>query len=373
MKYSNKFIAYCLFTLLCVISACEKKEVPTLVTTEVTEITANSAKSGGSITSDGGAKIISSGVCWSTESEPTITNDKTTDIAVDYSFTSNITDLEGGTTYYVKAYATNREGIGYGSELSFTTLGAKPTASSQAATNITKTTATLYGTVNPNWLSTTVTFEYGTTTSYGSSITVVQSPISGDTTMVVSANISGLTTGETYHFRVVATNSLGTTNGDDMQFIANYIIGGNSAGGIIFYLDNTGQHGLACASKDQGSYLWGCEGTRIGGTSNAFGTGAENTALIVAKCSDLCAARVCNDLVLNGYNDWYLPSLEELIMIYNNLYLNSIGGLLATFYWSSSEYGVAINTTHANGYSFNPYQDNSWKSYELRVRAIRTF
>ena len=373
MKSLTESLAIFLIALSSILYACKREEVPIITTAEVTNITGTTATCGGTIIDEGSSPIIAKGVCWSTEADPTIEDNTTSQGTGSGTFESNIIGLSGATTYYVRAYATNSEGIGYGKDTLFTTLGTLPTASTEKATEITKTTATLNATVNPNWLSTTVSFEYGLTTSYGNSILVDQSPILGDTNMVVSANISDLITGETYHYRIVATNSLGTTTGDDMNFVVDYIIGGNSAGGIIFYIDNTGLHGLVCAPKDQGSYPWGCEGTRIGGTSNAFGTGEENTALIVAKCSDQCAARVCYDLVLNGYDDWYLPSLDELIAIYNNLFLADIGGFLATFYWSSSEYGVTTNTTHANGYSFNPYQDNSWKSYELRVRAIRSF
>src|SRR5206468_2385383 len=76
--------------------------------------------------------------------------------------------------------------------------------------------ATLNGTVNPHGLSTNVHFEYGTTTSYGSA-TAAQTK-TGNTYQSVSANISGLTANTTYHFRIVATNSSGTTRGSDRAF-----------------------------------------------------------------------------------------------------------------------------------------------------------
>jgi hypothetical protein len=77
----------------------------------------------------------------------------------------------------------------------------------------------VHGTVNANDLSTVVTFEYGLTTSYGIEATASQSPVTGTTATSVSANLSGLTPGSvTYHLRVKAANSLGTTYGDDMTF-----------------------------------------------------------------------------------------------------------------------------------------------------------
>jgi hypothetical protein len=92
-----------------------------------------------------------------------------------------------------------------------------PVASTDAATGVTETSATLHGTVNPDSLATTYHFEYGTTTAYGSS-TVSQSAGSGSSAQAESAGISGLKPGTTYHFRIVATNAVGTSVGVDQTF-----------------------------------------------------------------------------------------------------------------------------------------------------------
>ncbi|MFC1734016.1 fibrobacter succinogenes major paralogous domain-containing protein, partial [candidate division KSB1 bacterium] len=84
-------------------------------------VTQTTASCGGNITSDGGASIITRGVCWSTNQTPTIADSKTTDGIGAGNFTSNITGLTPNTTYYVRAYATNNTGTGYGSILSFVT------------------------------------------------------------------------------------------------------------------------------------------------------------------------------------------------------------------------------------------------------------
>jgi uncharacterized protein (TIGR02145 family) len=94
----------------------------------------------------------------------------------------------------------------------------KPTATTQDATNKTDKLATLNGVINANGLSTNVAFEYGLTTSYGQTITALQSPVSGNTNTNVSAGISGLSENTTYHFRVSGTNAAGTTNGNDLTF-----------------------------------------------------------------------------------------------------------------------------------------------------------
>lgn len=91
----------------------------TLTTSAITSITATSAVSGGNITNDGGSPITARGVCWSTSQNPTIGNSKTSDGIGTGNFTSNIIGLMAGTSYYVKAYATNSTGTAYGNEVSF--------------------------------------------------------------------------------------------------------------------------------------------------------------------------------------------------------------------------------------------------------------
>jgi uncharacterized protein (TIGR02145 family) len=96
--------------------------IPTLTTTTITAITTTSSSSGGNITADGGASISARGVVWSTSTNPTIAlTTKTTDGSGTGSFTSTLTNLTPKTTYYVRAYATNSAGTGYGNEISFTT------------------------------------------------------------------------------------------------------------------------------------------------------------------------------------------------------------------------------------------------------------
>jgi uncharacterized protein (TIGR02145 family) len=95
--------------------------LPVVTTAAVSEVTDTMAQCGGNITSDGGALVTARGVCWSTDSIPTIADSKTTDGSGSGSFTSSITELNGVTQYYIRAYATNIAGTGYGDILSFTT------------------------------------------------------------------------------------------------------------------------------------------------------------------------------------------------------------------------------------------------------------
>jgi predicted outer membrane repeat protein len=134
------------------------------------------------------------------------------------SVSANVSGLTASTTYHFRIVATNSGGTRYGSDKTFTTLSqtGPPVATTNPATNVASLSATLNGSVDPHGLSTTVHFEYGTTTSYGS--TTPSQSKTGNTYESVSANVSGLTASTTYHFRIVATNSGGTTYGSDKTF-----------------------------------------------------------------------------------------------------------------------------------------------------------
>jgi hypothetical protein len=176
----------------------------------------------------------------------------------------------------------------------------------------------------------------------------------------------------TYYVRAYATNSVGTAYGNEVSFTtAPLLIGSSYAGGIIFDLDSSGQHGLVCAPSNQGNFQWGCQGTGIPNTSTAVGTGATNTAYIVAGCAQRpIAASVCADLVLNGYSDWYLPSLGELQFMYNRLHLQGLGGFGGGYYWSSSQ----GNPNDAGVMYFNNGGvGSSLKISGNQVRAVRAF
>jgi uncharacterized protein (TIGR02145 family) len=214
------FKSLVLFIAVFALLSCEDKPVaPVLSTTSVSEITTSSAVSGGNITDDGGAAILSEGICWNTATDPTIDNSKTTETGGSLSFTGNITQLLPNTTYYVRAYATNSAGTGYGRSASFKTLGDKPMSINLNASNITINSVTFNSSVNANDLSTTVTFEYGVSSAYGSIITVPQNPVTGNSIVNVNADLTGLTPGTTYHFRIKTENALGITYSSDMTFL----------------------------------------------------------------------------------------------------------------------------------------------------------
>jgi uncharacterized protein (TIGR02145 family) len=218
----KKTISICLLVFtISLFFSCKKDEPAKLAvvsTTSVSNLTATNATSGGNVTSDGGAAVIAKGVCWGIVAEPSTSDSKTSDGTATGQFVSEISGLTGGTTYHLRAYATNSVGTAYGEDLSFVTLGKVPSSTIQPVTNVSVEGATLNGSVNANDLSTSVTFEYGTTITYGSTVTAPQSPVTGNTVTSISAVISGLSAGTTYHFRIKTINSLGTTYSNDATF-----------------------------------------------------------------------------------------------------------------------------------------------------------
>ena len=131
---------------------------------------------------------------------------------------ANISSLTTSTTYHFRIVASNIDGTRMGSDRTFTTLSATgpPVVTTNPATNITTSSATLNGLLDPHGLNTTVYFQYGTTTSYGHTTAMLSE--TGNTYLNITANISGLTTHTTYHFRIVAHNSGGMSVGSDSTF-----------------------------------------------------------------------------------------------------------------------------------------------------------
>ncbi len=377
MKYlvRNLLVPLLFINLIPITNSCKKLEVPTIITSEVTNITGSSATSGGEITDEGSGTVVERGICWSKGIKPTITDNFTLEGGGVGTFVSNIANLDAATTYYVRAYAKNEDGVGYGMAVSFVTLGQKPSATTILTSSLTPNSAVLNGVINANHLSTTVSFEYGETTSYGSSVDATPSVVTGTNSTEVSANITGLSAVTTYHYRVKAVNSLGTTYSNDDTFTTiPFTLGQTFGGGLICYIDNTGKHVLIAAPSDQSTGTTWYNGTFIvtNASGATIGTGRSNTsAIIITQGAGNYAAKICDDLVLNGFDDWFLPSKDELNTMFENLKLNGIGGFADLHYWSSTENSIngAWDQYFVNGAAVG--NDKSYS--DGHVRAMRSF
>ena len=191
---------------------------PILTTGEATLIAQNTTKSGGNITSDNGFEVTARGVCWSLNPNPTVNDSLTIDAAGTGAFISSIKNLLANTNYYVRAYATNKKGTGYGPQVTFKTLPTVlPEVTTTAITDIHATTAISGG---------NITFNGGSTiTARGICWSMTPNPtIANDKTLVGSAtgvfisNLSNLQTGKTYYVKAYATNSAGTAYGSQISF-----------------------------------------------------------------------------------------------------------------------------------------------------------
>jgi len=282
-----------------------------------------------------------------------------------------IDGLLPGTIYHYRVVAYNSYGSETGSDMTFTTKGGVPEAGDVIANNTAPRSAQLNGTIKPNDLPVRVTFEYGPDLNYGMKVNANQNNISGSSPVSVSAIVTGLNAGTLYHFRVVAENEKGVARSEDAVFIAQYEHGDFSNGGYIFYIDETGEHGLVCAPSDlhQASSWGNCSPS--GAAGKAIGTGRNNTEDIVKGCPETSsAARLCSDFVLEGYNDWFLPSVNELQLMYRNLHEKGLGGFKETYYWSSTQdkFGAwVVNFYYGN-------QSNQKRDKQgVLVRPVRAF
>jgi hypothetical protein len=151
------------------------------------------------------------------------------------------------------------------------------------------------------------------------------------------------------------------------------LYGKEYSGGLIFYVNQSTCSGLVISPTDNGfTSNWGCAGTLIGTTSNAIGFGNSNTTNILLACPGAGPASSCDNLVLNGYSDWFLPSIGELNLVYSNLSLNGFGALNGYGYWSSTEFN--------NWNSYVKYMTNGISYIEQKsnqpshaYRAVRAF
>jgi Protein of unknown function (DUF1566) len=201
---------------------------------------------------------------------------------------------------------------------------------------------------------------------------------------VANAALFDFETNSTSTATIAVTNSgtiknlTATINLTDVHEVGEY-----KFGGIIFWVNTPGNEGLVCAITDQSAGIQWYNGLSLNTTAlgKAIGTGQANTtAIINAQGIGSYAAKLCDDLSLNGFSDWFLPSIDELKeMRINKLIIdatsvaNSGSAIEATRYWSSTEYSESLHAAEAVSFTSSSATFLEFKSNSHKVRAIRAW
>ena len=192
-------------------------------TASVTNITLNSATSGGSVTEIGGNSVTERGICWSTTTNPVINDSKSIEGSGIGSFTLSFTGLKNNTTYYIRAYAANIDTTYYGNEVSFKTISGIVAISSIAPSNISGTTAQVGGYISSTGGSSLI--ENGICWSISANPTVNDSKLmSGGGIGSYFLQLSGLTPNSTYFYRAYAINGAGLFYGNELSFNTSTVV-----------------------------------------------------------------------------------------------------------------------------------------------------
>jgi hypothetical protein len=192
--------------------------VPVVATSGISNITGFSAQCGGNVTSDGGETIVQRGLCWGTSSNPTTSDFSTTVSGSLGSFNSTISGLQSNTTYYVRAYATNSNGTGYGNEVIFTTNAVNiPVVNTGSLGNVTSSTAILNGSVTSDGGSVVTSrgICWGTTANVSISNFITSLGVGTGSFLGAAQPLQSNTT---YYARAYATNAIGTAYGSEISF-----------------------------------------------------------------------------------------------------------------------------------------------------------
>jgi hypothetical protein len=303
--------------------------------------------------------------------------------------TYSVTELTNGTLYYVWLKAKNSAGTSGFSTMASGTPIAVPTVTTTVVKGnldftpyIAGTSAKGGGNVASEGGSPVTERGLCWNTTGNPTISNLKVSDGSGTGVFTNCTLTGLLTNTTYYIRAYATSSVGTGYGAQTNFNSGKTFGTFYAGGYVFY-NNGSSHGLVSAKTDQStSQDWinggSTQTTLNGNTNTAIFSGQLNTkAIMDQKDHTDSAAKVCDDYNDGTYSDWFLPSKDEILLMYVNLRANGFGGFVSEYYWSSSEdenydnYAWAMSFGNTMGGS--PAADYILKSHKTYVRAVRAF
>lgn len=333
-----------------------------LSTSNISNITSSTAVSGGNITSDRGDSISKRGVCWGTSTNPTI-NDKVTVSGTGIgTFVSSITGLLPVTTYYVRAYATNRNGSFYGNEQSFKTLAALSTITTDAVSSITQTSAVCGGNISTDG-GTTIT-QRGVCWATTQNPTTANSKTSnGSGIGSFSSNITALTPGTAYYVRAYATSAVGTAYGNEVNFTTSITLPTVSTNSI--------------SSITLNSAIGGGDVTSTGGATVTL----RGICWATTSTPTTANAKTIDGSGIGSYIS-NITSLNPGITYYVRAYATSIAGTAygSQISFSTPTLGVPILSLPINGASVARFNINFvWSSiagatsYEINVSKSNSF
>jgi len=222
--FKNSVIVILLIGTSIYFTSCKKEAtLPIVTTTNVSEIRSTSAATGGIITSDGGSEVTAQGVCWNTAPFPTLGNNKTNNGTGSGTFSSNMTGLTPNTTYYVRAYATNRAGTAYGNEVSFKSNEISLATLTTIINSFTSTTAEFSGNITDDGGDPVTVRGVCWGTAPDPTISINKTSDESGTGSSFTNVLTDLAPNTTYYVRAYATNSAGTAYGNQVSFITKQI------------------------------------------------------------------------------------------------------------------------------------------------------
>ena len=263
------------------------------------------------------------------------------------------------------------DALGMPVELEDLAISCEPTTTTTSTTAAPTTTTTTSSSTSTTSTTTTAAPTTTTTTSSSTSTTTTTTTAAPTTTTTTTAAPTTTTTTTTEALTTTSTTTAAVSS-------ENYVVGQSAIGGTVAYIlqpgdpgyDPTLQQGFVATVADYPTtHSWGCAGKVTGATGTALGTGSQNTTNILNNCTQIgIAARVCANLAEGGYDDWYLPSQDEL----SKLYLNKdiIGGFTGINYLTSTEQ----NDSYAAYRRFiDGEEDGVSKNTPITIRPIRSF